>query len=125
ARLDGCAAHYPCRSHNQCRGAFAGGPREHEIMMDAVSGVAMAEAGTGALRTKMETRELNFFYGESRALKSVTLPLYENKVTAIIGPSGCGKSTLLRIFNRIYELYPRQRAEGEVRLGEENILDGA
>ena len=93
-------------------------------MMDAVSGVAMAEAGTAPLHTKMRTRDLNFFYGESHSLKGVNLPLYENKVTAIIGPSGCGKSTLLRIFNRIYELYPKQRAEGEVLLGEENVLAG-
>jgi phosphate transport system ATP-binding protein len=94
-------------------------------MMDAVSGVTMAEPGTGALRAKMRTNGLNFYYGESHALKAVNLSLYENRVTAIIGPSGCGKSTLLRIFNRIYELYPKQRAEGEVLLGEENILDGA
>ena len=56
-------------------------------------------------------------------LKSVSVPLYANKVTAFIGPSGCGKSTLLRVFNRIYELYPDQRAEGEVLLDGENILD--
>ena len=57
-----------------------------------------------------------------RALKSITLPLYDRKVTAFIGPSGCGKSTLLRVLNRMYELYPNQRAEGEVLLDGENIL---
>ena len=62
-------------------------------------------------------------YGESRALKDITIPLYANKVTAFIVPSGCGKSTLLRILNRIYDLYPRQRAEGEVLLDGEDILD--
>ncbi len=74
---------------------------------------------------KMLADNLSFFYGDSKALKNVSLPLYENKVTAIIGPSGCGKSTLLRIFNRIYELYPTQTAEGQVTLGSENILDPA
>ncbi|MEP6828567.1 MAG: phosphate ABC transporter ATP-binding protein PstB [Aestuariivirga sp.] len=76
-----------------------------------------------ALPTKMEARNLSFFYGGSKAaLKNVTLPLYQNKVTAIIGPSGCGKSTLLRIFNRIYDIYPNQRAEGEVTLNGNSVL---
>ena len=73
-------------------------------------------------RPKILARELNFFYGAQHALKSVSVPLYENKVTAFIGPSGCGKSTLLRVFNRIYQLYPGHRAEGEVLLDGENIL---
>jgi len=76
------------------------------------------------LASKVAIRNLNFFYGESRALKDITLPLYENKVTAFIGPSGCGKSTLLRTLNRIYDLYPRQRAEGEVLLDGDDILSG-
>ena len=67
-------------------------------------------------------RGLQFYYGASLALKSVTMPLYERKVTAFIGPSGCGKSTLLRVLNRMYDLYPDQRAEGEVLLDGENIL---
>ena len=57
-------------------------------------------------------RNLDFFYGDSRALKSISLPLYDRKVTAFIGPSGCGKSTLLRVLNRMYDLYPNQRADG-------------
>jgi phosphate transport system ATP-binding protein len=65
---------------------------------------------------------LNFFYGEAKALKSVTLSLRVGKVTAFIGPSGCGKSTLLRVLNRMYDLYPGQHAEGEVLLDGENIL---
>lgn len=77
---------------------------------------------TSSLPSKMEARDLSFFYGTSKALKSVSLPLYQNKVTSIIGPSGCGKSTLLRIFNRIYELYPNQRAEGELTLSGGNVL---
>jgi phosphate transport system ATP-binding protein len=71
---------------------------------------------------KVDIRDLSFYYGANKALKNVTLPLYDRKVTAFIGPSGCGKSTLLRILNRIYELYPNQRAEGEVVLDGENIL---
>jgi phosphate transport system ATP-binding protein len=74
------------------------------------------------LPTKVSVWGLDFFYGESRALKSVSFPLYRNKVTAFIGPSGCGKSTLLRVLNRMYDLYPHQRAEGEVLLDGENIL---
>ncbi len=72
---------------------------------------------------KMETRNLEFFYGATRALHSVTLPVARNNVTALIGPSGCGKSTLLRAMNRIYALYPGQRAAGSVMLDGKNILD--
>jgi phosphate transport system ATP-binding protein len=71
---------------------------------------------------KVSIRGLQFYYGASLALKSVTIPLYERKVTSFIGPSGCGKSTLLRVLNRMYDLYPGQRAEGEVLLDGENIL---
>jgi len=71
---------------------------------------------------KVSVRGLQFYYGPSLALKSVTIPLYEHKVTSFIGPSGCGKSTLLRVLNRMYDLYPGQRAEGEVLLDGENIL---
>jgi phosphate transport system ATP-binding protein len=72
---------------------------------------------------KISIRHLNFHYGKLHALFDVSMPLYENQVTAIIGPSGCGKSTLLRVLNRIYDLYPEQRAEGEVLLDGANILD--
>jgi phosphate transport system ATP-binding protein len=75
------------------------------------------------LSTKISVKDLRFFYGDNLALKGVNLALYANKVTAMIGPSGCGKSTLLRVLNRMYDLYPRQRAEGEVLLDGENILD--
>jgi phosphate transport system ATP-binding protein len=75
------------------------------------------------LPIKVSVRNLDFYYGQTRTLKSISLPLYTNKVTAFIGPSGCGKSTLLRVLNRMYDLYPRQRAEGEVILDGENILD--
>jgi phosphate transport system ATP-binding protein len=75
--------------------------------------------------TKISVNSLDFYYGVTRSLKSITLPLRANKVTAFIGPSGCGKSTLLRVLNRMYDLYPGQRAEGEVLLDGENILDPA
>ena len=75
-----------------------------------------------ALAQKVTVRDLKFFYGDTLALKSISLPLYEKKVTAFIGPSGCGKSTLLRVLNRMYDLYPRQRAEGVVLLDGEDIL---
>jgi phosphate transport system ATP-binding protein len=71
---------------------------------------------------KVDIRNLSFFYGTFQALKDISLPLHRNRITAFIGPSGCGKSTLLRVLNRIYEIYPNQRAEGEVLLDGENIL---
>jgi phosphate transport system ATP-binding protein len=71
---------------------------------------------------KLQVRNLSFYYGGFHALKRVNLEIPEKRVTAFIGPSGCGKSTLLRTFNRMFELYPEQRAEGEILMGGENIL---
>src|SRR6516162_3214215 len=71
---------------------------------------------------KVTVRNLDFFYGAFHALKRVNLEVPEKRVTAFIGPSGCGKSTLLRTFNRMYELYPEQRATGEIMLDGENVL---
>jgi phosphate transport system ATP-binding protein len=71
---------------------------------------------------RVDVRNLDFFYGKTQALKGVTIPFARNKATALIGPSGCGKSTLLRTLNRMYALYPGQRAEGEIVLDGENIL---
>jgi phosphate transport system ATP-binding protein len=71
---------------------------------------------------KLTVRNLSFYYGNFHALKRVSLEIPEKRVTAFIGPSGCGKSTLLRTFNRMFELYPGQRAEGEILMGGENIL---
>src|SRR5579862_1887907 len=88
----------------------------------AVPSVSHSSADQSGLAEKVTIRDLNFFYGEARALKSISLALYEHKVTAFIGPSGCGKSTLLRVLNRMYDLYPHQRATGEVRLDNDNIL---
>src|ERR1700744_353905 len=80
------------------------------------------DTAIATLKPKVDIRDLSFYYGGSKALKSITLPLHDRKVTAFIGPSGCGKSTLLRAINRIYELYPQQRAEGSITLDGENIL---
>ena len=88
----------------------------------AVPSVSAAPSDRAGLAEKLTIRNLDFFYGDSRALKSISLPLYENKVTAFIGPSGCGKSTLLRVLNRMYDLYPNQRATGDVMFDGENIL---
>ncbi|MFB0948820.1 MAG: phosphate ABC transporter ATP-binding protein PstB [Burkholderiaceae bacterium] len=71
---------------------------------------------------KIEIKNLDFYYGKYKALKNINLTIPEKKVTAFIGPSGCGKSTLLRTLNRMFELYPEQRAEGEINFEGENIL---
>lgn len=86
-------------------------------------GVRESEGVKQPLTEKVSVKDVCFFYGESKALKNISLPIYERKVTALIGPSGCGKSTLLRIFNRMYDLYPKQRAEGEILFDGGNVLD--
>ena len=80
-------------------------------------------APVDAAPVKLAARNLDFHYGDFKALNSINLEIPEKQVTALIGPSGCGKSTLLRVFNRIYALYPKLRASGEVLLDGENILD--
>ena len=85
----------------------------------------MADPGKDAATTstpKLNVSGLNFFYGSFRALNNVSMQIPANRVTAFIGPSGCGKSTLLRTFNRMFELYPDQRAEGEIVMDGENLL---
>ncbi|MGC9561187.1 phosphate ABC transporter ATP-binding protein PstB [Brachymonas sp.] len=89
-------------------------------MVSAVPATASAPFLSPA---KLSVRNLNFYYGKFHALKGINLDIPEKQVTAFIGPSGCGKSTLLRIFNRMYELYPDQRAEGSVTLDGEDLLD--
>ena len=84
---------------------------------------AAASAVATAPPPKLAVRNLDFLYGDTQALKNISMDLPERQVSAIIGPSGCGKSTLLRVFNRIYAIYPNQRAIGEVLLDGENILD--
>ena len=75
------------------------------------------------MKNAIEIRNLDFYYGTFKGLKGINLDIAEHKVTAFIGPSGCGKSTLLRTLNRMYSLYPGQRAEGQINLYNENILD--
>ncbi len=84
--------------------------------------VTHTPASAEDLTEKISIRDLDFFYGDNRALKNINVSLYRGKVTAFIGPSGCGKSTLLRILNRMYDLYPNQRAAGHVRLDNDDIL---
>jgi len=83
----------------------------------------MPNSSSLPLKNAIEIRNLNFFYGTFKGLKNVNLDIAENKVTAFIGPSGCGKSTLLRTLNRMYSLYPGQRAEGQINFYGQNILD--
>ena len=82
----------------------------------------MQNTDTSVARTKIAIKDLNFYYGKFKALKDINLNIPEGRVTAFIGPSGCGKSTLLRVLNRMFELYPEQRAEGQVLLDGENLL---
>ncbi len=85
-------------------------------------GAAAAAANTTTHPVKFEVRHLDFYYGQTHALKDVNLTLGDRNITAFIGPSGCGKSTLLRVFNRMYALYPGHRASGDVLLDGEDIL---
>jgi phosphate transport system ATP-binding protein len=78
--------------------------------------------GGADLAETISIRNLDFYYGDNQALKDISLPLYRHNATAFIGPSGCGKSTLLRVLNRMYDLYPGQRATGDVLFDGENIL---
>ena len=87
--------------------------------------LSQADQTVNNLPVTIQVSGLNFFYGSFQGLKNINLDIYEKKVTAFIGPSGCGKSTLLRTLNRMYDLYPGQRAEGEIRYGGRNILDSS
>src|SRR5690625_2559716 len=84
--------------------------------------VAPAQPAVVAPTAKLSVRQLSFYYGGFQALHDISLDIPAQRVTAFIGPSGCGKSTLLRTFNRIYELYPKQRAEGEILLDGSDVL---
>jgi phosphate transport system ATP-binding protein len=102
------------------RSAAANRPGSGEAAPTAMNLSARSVAELGAARISI--RNLDFFYGSNRALKSITLDLPDRRVTGMIGPSGCGKSTLLRVLNRMYDLYPGQRAEGEVLMDGRNII---
>jgi len=105
---------------------------EAEDLPGAARGISLQELarhhseerqGRGGAPAKISVRNLDFFYGAYRALKNVSIDFHDRSVTALIGPSGCGKTTLLRVLNRVFELYPDQRATGEVLVNGVNILD--
>jgi len=92
------------------------------VSLDAtIAGREPAAAAGEKLRLKAESRSLDFYYGTFKALKGIKMPIYQNKVTALIGPSGCGKSTFLRCFNRMHDLYPNMRYDGEIRLMPDDV----
>ena len=97
--------------------------RAPTLLRDNIGDPTMTQASNSetAAAIRAEVRDLKFWYGKFQALNGVTMPIYDRKVTAIIGPSGCGKSTLLRCFNRIHDLYPGIRYEGEINLAPENV----
>ena len=97
-------------------------PSASNLRVDQPNRAGKAAATQAGLVECVTIRNLSFYYDKHQALKNISLPLYDKRVTAFIGPSGCGKSTLLRVLNRIYDLYPKQRATGEVLLNGENIL---
>jgi phosphate transport system ATP-binding protein len=99
---------------------FASAPR---IEVKSATSASAQHVPRTALAEKILIRNLSFFYKDYEALRNINISLYDKQVTAFIGPSGCGKSTLLRIFNRIYDLYPGQRATGEVLIDGQDILD--
>jgi phosphate transport system ATP-binding protein len=80
-----------------------------------------ATSDAGELRVKAEARDFSFYYGDYNALRKLNIPIYDRKVTALIGPSGCGKSTFVRSFNRMHDLYPGNRYEGEIRMFPDNL----
>ena len=97
--------------------------RKAKAAQDHLTQIIRSKLDDEPVREKMTVRHLDFYYQDGiRALRDVSLPIYANRVTALIGPSGCGKSTLLRVFNRMFSLYPGQRVEGEVLLDGKNIL---
>lgn len=100
-----------------------GGAVENDMAIGMMAHPQATGAKTEEVKKSIEIRNLNFYYGDFQGLKNVDLTIHEKKVTAFIGPSGCGKSTLLRTMNRMYDLYPKQRAEGEILFRGKNILD--
>jgi phosphate transport system ATP-binding protein len=93
------------------------------IQVASLAGAVKRHDSLDGLKPVIVTRDLDFFYGDNQALKSINLSFPEKRVTALIGPSGCGKSTLLRVINRMYSLYPGQRASGQVMMGDINLID--
>jgi phosphate transport system ATP-binding protein len=98
-------------------------PAENPKRDGAFGGLQVRESAAGTANIRVQVKNLDFYYGDNKALKNINFNLPDRRVTGMIGPSGCGKSTLLRILNRMYSLYPGQRATGEVLLDGQNILD--
>src|SRR3954453_21360714 len=92
------------------------------IAVSASKAIGNAAAADTGAPVRIAVENLNFYYGDFRSLKDISIDFYDQQVTALIGPSGCGKSTLLRTFNRIYSLYPEQRADGQILLDGQNVL---
>jgi phosphate transport system ATP-binding protein len=95
------------------------------IAINASSAIGKAAVGDIAAPVRIAVRNLDFYYGDFQSLKNISIDFFDRQVAALIGPSGCGKSTLLRTFNRIYSLYPEQRAEGEILLDGQNVLSSS
>jgi len=102
--------------------SVAAAPAPRPAMQTAVRSDGPQAVSLAELPAKLSIRNLSFYYGGFQALKNITMDIPERRVTAIIGPSGCGKSTLLRTFNRMYSLYPEQRADGEILMDGENLV---
>jgi phosphate transport system ATP-binding protein len=125
--MGGCVPDHPGGARSEHSGARADAQQSLTQKLIAIHSHNKTRLKMDAIaaqpeKSKIVVKNLDFYYGKFRALKGINLEIPENKVTAFIGPSGCGKSTLLRIFNRMYELYPEQRAEGEVMFDGENLL---
>jgi phosphate transport system ATP-binding protein len=115
---------HPMNANRSASAAIAHGfPATPRIEVKAATLTSGQDTPRTALAEKVLIRNLSFFYKDYEAVRNINLALYDKQVTAFIGPSGCGKSTLLRTFNRIYDLYPGQRATGEVLIDGQNILD--
>ena len=95
------------------------------ISFNTSSAIGNAAAADTDAPVRIAVKKLNFYYGDFCSLKDISIDFYDRQVTALIGPSGCGKSTLLRTFNRIYSLYPEQRADGEILLDGQNVLSSS
>ena len=115
----------PAYAPRAVNGSDTAPPGSRPVLRTTIGTSASApqQVGKQAMAMKIEIKDLRFYYKKYEALKGISLPIYDKRVTAFIGPSGCGKSTLLRVLNRIYQLYPDQRATGEVRFDNRNLLD--
>ncbi|EEO28015.2 phosphate import ATP-binding protein PstB [Oxalobacter formigenes HOxBLS] len=113
----------------KCDTGWMGGQDAHTergeamALMERLEEKRAVQTKKEAVKKSIEIKNLDFYYGDFQGLKNINLTIHEKKVTAFIGPSGCGKSTLLRTMNRMYDLYPKQRAEGEILFKGKNILD--